>query len=116
MPSLDLTPEPLSITAKRGMTWEWSLLWKDSAGDPIDNTGYDFYFTMRVAPDDVTPVLALSTQEGSITGSGSTGFINFLVAASVTNVASRRYVFACTSDNGAGDLRPVSEGTLTVED
>jgi hypothetical protein len=110
-----MTPEPLDIIVKRGMTWEWSVLWLDENDAPIDNTGYDFTMVVHVVPSDGTPALTLSTSAGHITPSGSSGYIDFLVGASATTIDSIRYVFALTSD-AAGVKKPVSEGTLTVED
>lgn len=114
MPTLDLTPEPLDIIAKRGATWDFSLLWLDDADQPIDNTGWDFTMQLRVEYAE-TPTLILSTSDGTITAAGSTGYIEFLVPSASTAIPTQRYVFGLLCDTGSA-VRPVSDGTVTVED
>jgi hypothetical protein len=115
MATLDMTPDTLEIVVKAHTTWEWSFLWLDENESPIDNTGYAIDFAMRTEWGDTDPALRLSTTDGTITCSGSSGFLHFLAPASVTGVESQRYVFDVIATTTGGPA-PVADGTLLVED
>lgn len=111
MATLDLTPEPLEIIAKRSVTWEWTITWQDSAGNPINNTGYTFTWTAY--KDDGTTLLSVATGSG-ITNGGATGTIAFLIPATSTGVDALTYTWRLIG-TAAGKTYCPAEGTLVVE-
>lgn len=54
-------------TMNQGDTWRRNLKWNDSAGDPMDLTGYTARMQLRTSVDSVDVVIELTTGNGRIT-------------------------------------------------
>ena len=67
-----------------GATFTGSVTLNDSNGVPVDLTGYTALMHVRREKTDATPVLTLTTADGTITLGGAAGTITLLVSAAVT--------------------------------
>lgn len=95
------------ITIRQGSTFLQNLVWKDSAGVPVNLTGY--VARMQVRPGVCSPdvIVELTTTNGRITLGGSTGTIGLEIPATVTA--------AITDGCGVYDLElEASDGTVTA--
>lgn len=68
----------------RGATLREAWLWPaDTAGTPVDLTGWEAWGAIGTVPWEA-PLVALASTSGSITLGGDTGIITVVVAATVT--------------------------------
>ena len=94
-----------NIIIEQGATWRLSLTWKDSAGAPIDLTGYTARMQVRQAYGAADALLSLSNGTG-ITLGPSAGVITLTASATQTAAIAAR--------NGVYDLEMVApDGTVT---
>jgi hypothetical protein len=94
------------ITIEQGATFQLSLLWEDSAGDPVNVTGYSARMQVREKYTSTTTLLSLTSVAGDIVLGGAAGTI--VVTASATATA------AIDEKRGVYDLEMVSpSGTVT---
>ena len=110
---MSVSPGILNLTFPQGATWDLSLTWTDSDGDPINLTAYSARMQVRHSYDAGTPVLSLTNGTG-ITLGGTAGTIDVTVAASVTaGVAAAQYVYDLEVEASSVVTRVV-QGSLTV--
>ncbi|CAB4130887.1 hypothetical protein UFOVP121_42 [uncultured Caudovirales phage] len=72
------------ITIEQGATFTLSLVWKDSAGTPIDLTGWQARMQVRPAYHSDVVFLSLSSPSGGITLGGTAGTIEVVGSAAAT--------------------------------
>jgi hypothetical protein len=60
-------PAEHNIEVFQGAYWTETILWKDSAGDPVDVSGYTARMQVRRTFENETPELELTTTNGRIT-------------------------------------------------
>lgn len=92
------------------------LTWKDSAGDPIDLTGWSAAMQVRTEPRG-TVLADLSSGNGKITLGGAVGTIRLLVAATETagwTWSRGRYDLLLT--NPAGQRTRLLQGMATLSE
>lgn len=77
-----------NITAEQGATLTRTVTWKNSAGDPINLTGYTARMQVRADYDSTIAVLTLTTENGGITLGGSAGTIVITATATATTALS----------------------------
>lgn len=70
-----------NIICDQGATFQRQLTWKDSAGTPVNLTGYTARMQVRPTVDSTTLTLELTTTNSRITLGGSAGTIDLAVAA-----------------------------------
>lgn len=58
---MSVNPATHDLTVYQGAYWSQTILWKDSAGDPVDVTGYAAEMQIRRNYEDETPELTLQT-------------------------------------------------------
>lgn len=69
---------------EQGATFYQQIVWKDSAGDPIDLTGYTARMQLRKTVKATDVILSLTTENGRITLGGAEGTITLEVDAEDT--------------------------------
>ena len=109
-----MAPGVLNLTFPQGDTWALSLTWNDSAGAPINLTGYTAAMQLRLTYDAVTPVLSLTSTSG-ITLGGSAGTVALLVDAPTTAaIDAGIYVYDLDLRSGGGVVTRLVQGSVTV--
>jgi hypothetical protein len=96
----------LDLRFNQGETFAWTFTWYGSDGDPIDLTAATARMMVRADPDDVSPLLTLTTENGRIALGGALGTIALTISATVT---------AALTDWGKGvwDIEIVQGSTVT---
>jgi hypothetical protein len=96
----------LDLQFNQGETFAWTFRWLAGGSDPVDLTGATARMMVRADPDDVTPLLTLTTENGRIALGGVLGTIALTISATVT---------AALTDWGKGfwDIEIVQGSTVT---
>lgn len=82
---------------------------------PVNVTGYTAELQLRSLPSDPTAVLSLSTANGAITVTGSTGqFAVHATAAQTTNIDEGTYYYDIEITSGAGIVTRLAQGQIVV--
>lgn len=104
-----------NIVTDQGATFSRTLIWKDSAGDPVPMSGYTARMQVRIDYFSTgSPILELTTANGRIALASSTGEITLSVAASdMTAVAAGEYVYDLELVSGSIVTRLV-QGNFTI--
>lgn len=84
------------LLIEQGATLVKPLVWKDSTGTPVDNTGYTARLQVRPHKSSTTVIVEASTDNGYITMGGADGSILIEIPADITA--------AITATRGAYDL------------
>ena len=103
------------ITIEQGATFQLNLIWKDSAGAPIDLTGYTakMQVRQRYASDDA--VLSLSTTAGTIVLGGVAGTINITgPAADTAAITIKQGVYDVELTSAGGIVTRLIEGCVAI--
>lgn len=83
-----------NITAEQGATFTRTITWKNSAGTPINLTGYTARMQVRREYSATVADLTLTTENGGITLGGALGTIVLSAQASTTaSLAAGSYVY-----------------------
>lgn len=91
-----------NILADQGATFTRVITWTNSAGSPINLTGYTARMSLRVTYADSTVALSLTTENGRISLGGVLGTITLNVDAStMANLSAKSYVYDLEMVNGA---------------
>lgn len=102
------------MTCQQGATFTKSITWKDSAGDPVDLTGYTARMQVRADPD-TAEILELTTS-GGITLGGVAGTIALLASAATTAaLAPGIYRYDLELVSGAGVVTRLLQGRFIVD-
>lgn len=72
-----------TLTVKRGDTWEWPFVYKDTAGDPIDLTDCSARFHIKAKRAE-TPVVEASDATGEITITALSGLVTVKITPATT--------------------------------
>lgn len=94
-----------NFTIEQGTTFRRTLTLKDSAGDPINLTGYTARMQIRAEVESTTVLLSLTTSNGGISLGGAAGTIEWFISDTNTS--------AITSE-GVYDLEIVNTATNEV--
>jgi len=92
------------FSMEQGSTFSRSITYKNSSGDAIDLSGYTARMQLRKNIEDAAPLIELTTENGRIAITGSTGTIVLTISAADT--ASLNPV------EGVYDLELVSGSTI----
>ena len=91
---------------QQGATFTKTMAWKDSAGSPVNLTGYSAKMQIRKSASNVDVIADLSTVNAGVTLGGSAGTIQLDLTATQTS--------AITAKTGVYDLELTSaNGTVT---
>ena len=98
--------ETYDITADQGATYSIVITYKNSAGSPINLTGYTARMQLRASYASATASLTLTTENGRIALGGAAGTITLTVAASVMeSLEAKTYVYDLELIDGSTVIR-----------
>jgi hypothetical protein len=98
--------ETYDITADQGATYSIVITYKNTAGSPINLTGYTARMQLRASYASATAALSLTTENGRIALGGAAGTITLTVAASVMEtLEAKTYVYDLELINGSTVIR-----------
>lgn len=110
---MSVAPGILNLTFPQGATWELSLTWTDSAGDPIDLTSCAAQMQVRASFDSAA-VLSL-TQGSGITLGGTAGTIELSASSTATAaILAQEYAYDLEVTFPNSKVNRVIQGSLTV--
>lgn len=99
----------------QGATFNQVITWKDSAGAPINLTGYSARMQARKNKNAGDVLVELTTQNGRIILGGSTGRITLNIPASVTAAFNwTRGLYDLELVRADGEVSRLLQGELTV--
>jgi hypothetical protein len=103
------------IVCDQGATFTRVFTWQDSAGVPINLTGYTARMQVRETVASASTLLSLTTENGGIYLGGAAGTVNLSATATQTAaIAAGCYVYDIELVNGATVYRLV-QGQFTVD-
>lgn len=100
---------------EQGSTLLKPIVWKDGTGTPMNLAGYSARMQVRKSAQSSDVLLELSTQNGKISISPSTGTITLIFSATTTaaiNWSRGKYDLELTSSGG--DVTRLIEGEINV--
>lgn len=110
-----MTAASRDITIEQGATFQYSLIWKDSAGTPVNLTGYTARMQVRRRHADEVILMGLTSDTGEITLGGSAGTIVIVASATKTAaVPAKESVYDLELVSGDGTVTRLVEGNVTV--
>lgn len=108
----------LNKTVTRGDDRKITLVFKDEAGDPIDITNYNFWYTAKRAAADVDADAVIKIEPASVTkadsGTGTTDSAIYSLTKTLTDIAAGDYVHDIQVETAANEIKTWAHGTLTV--
>lgn len=103
------------ITIEQGATFQMSLLWKDSAGDPVNVTGYTARMQVREKVTSTTTLLSLTSDAGDIVLGGTAGTIDVTASATATAaIDEKRGVYDIELVSPGGIVTRLLKGCVTI--
>jgi hypothetical protein len=104
-----------NIIADQGATFARTLVWNDSAGNPVPMAGYSARMQVRVDyTSSGAPILELTTANNRISLASTSGQITLSIdATTMSNIGAGEYVYDLELVNGAIVTRLV-QGSFTV--
>ncbi len=109
-----VTPARRDYAVVAGNTFNEALTIKVD-GAPLDVTGWKARFQGRRDPDDVTPVIDLSTANGGITLGGADGIVNIAATAATVRGWGRVAVhYQFELEDAAGSVQTFLYGEFVV--
>lgn len=103
------------IRVEQGATFQRTITWSDSVGNPIDLTGYTARLQMRNNLNDPTPFLDLTTENGGITLGGAQGTVTLLATDEQTSaIDSKKGVYDLEIELSDGSVVRLLAGKVTV--
>lgn len=103
------------IFIEQGATYDQTFNWKDSAGDPVNLTGYTARMQIRPSVSRSEIIESFTTENGKITLGGSAGTIRLLLTATQTAaITSRRGVYDLELIASNGVVTRLLEGGVEI--
>jgi hypothetical protein len=104
-----------NIQIDQGATYTLALSYKDSAGVPINLTGYTAAMQLRKTVNSATATLSLSSPSSGIVITGATGLINITITATQSrDLVADIYVYDLEITSGSGVVTRLIEGSAVV--
>lgn len=101
------------FTLDQGSTWNLSVTYKDSAGNPINLTGYAAALQFRETASSTTAALTLTSGSG-ITITGALGKLDITATATQTAaLAANKYQYDLEISSG-GVVTRILQGICTI--
>lgn len=102
------------ISIDQGATYTLVATWKDSAGSPVDLTGYTARMQMREAHNADSALLSLTDGDG-ITITAAEGKLEISIAAADTaGLPPGRHVYDLEVESAGGEVTRLVEGAAVV--
>lgn len=104
------------IVIEQGATFRRVITWKDSAGTPINLTGYTAKMQVRERVRDSDVVLECSTANGRITLGGSAGTITIVAQDEVTALLAEmpKAVYDLELTSSGGEVTRLLRGSVEI--
>jgi hypothetical protein len=107
-------PGTHDITIYKGATFRLPVVWKDSAGDPYNLTGYTARMQIRRSVGAATAEVSLTSASG-ITITPATGSIVAVISATDTSALTiPSGVYDLELEDAAGVVTRLLEGSVTI--
>jgi len=110
----------LDKTVTRGDDRKITLICKDDAGDPLDITNYNFWYTAKHAVTDLDDDAVIKIDPGSVSkadsGTGTTDSAIFSLTSTLTDILPRNYVHDIQVETDDNEFKTWFNGTLTIID
>ena len=104
-----------NILIDQGSTYTLALTYKDSAGVPINLTGYTAAMQLRKTVNSATATLSLSSPSFGIVITGATGLIDITITATQSrDLVADIYVYDLEITSGSGVVTRLIEGSAVV--
>lgn len=106
-----------NTTIDQGANWYFQVTYKNTAGAPIDLTGYSAALELGTSYNMTTPTLAISTTTTGMTiptPANGTIIVN-VPAATTAALATDNYVYVMTLTAPSGFITRLLQGTVIVE-
>lgn len=105
-----------TLQIEQGATFDTTLTWKDSAGTPINLTGYSARAQVRSMHTSATPIVDMTVGNGRLTLGGAAGTIRILLSDADTAALPAPFdgVWDLELESGAGVTTRLLEGSATV--
>lgn len=103
-------------TIDQGANWYFQVTYKDSAGAPINLTGYSAALQLGTSYNMSTPTLSLSTTTTGMTiptPANGTIIVN-VPAATTAALATDNYVYVMTITGPSGFVTRLLQGTVAI--
>ncbi len=112
-----INPGQFNFSILSGGTFGFQINWTDSAGTPIDLTGYSAKMQVRSSVNSVNPLMTLSTSNGQIIiPTPSNGQIFLSVSSTETaELPAGNYVYDLQMTNGSGGKDYLIQGKVVIE-
>ena len=104
-----------NFICEQGATFARSLLVTDSAGDPLDLTGYTARMQIRRDIKRDTTMLSLTTENGRITLGGEAGTIGLYISDEDTATIPRSGVYDLEIISSDGTVTRVLKGKFELD-
>jgi hypothetical protein len=110
-----MTAATYDFTIEQGATLAKTLIWNDSTGSPVDLTGYTARMQVRQSVSSTTVLLELTSADGEIVITPSTGTIvlNF-PAATTAAITWRHGKYDLELESSTGIVTRLIEGQIDV--
>lgn len=103
------------ILIEQGATFQLDLVYKDSAGAPIDVSGYTARMQVRRTYDAPTALLSLTTENNCITLGGAAGTVVVKAPATATdNLPAKTGVYDLELISPSGDVTRLIRGAVSI--
>ena len=104
------------FTCEMGATFARTVTWEDSAGTPINLTGYTARMMVKKAPGQTAVISLTSASGGGLTLGGAAGTIAIAITATVTAaLTAGPYKYDLELASGAGVVTRLLEGSFTIK-
>jgi len=104
-----------NATIDQGATFTLEVIYKDSAGTPINLTGYTAALQIRQNYYDDTALVTLTSPSGGIVITGATGTIDITMSSAQTaSLDEGIYVYDLEIYAGGGNITRLIQGQFTV--
>jgi hypothetical protein len=110
-----MTAANSNFVIDQGANWFITVVYKDSAGTPINLTGYTAALQIRDTYADTTTDLSLSSPNGGITITAATGTLAITATAEQTGaIAAGNYVYDLEITSSGGVVTRLIQGKISV--
>ena len=107
-------PAEVDLCLPQGQTWDTTLIWEDSDGNPVDLTGWTVRMMLRTTAEAASPTVSLSTATSTLTAA-SNGVIGLSYSAiSSAAITAATYLYDLEVVNPSGAVRRLIEGRAVV--
>ena len=108
---LNICPEEIDICISRGDTVPWTFTVRDSAGSPVDITGFSFLLTVDPSDEPGSSTNNLFSLSGTITDALN-GVVQFSMTAGQADQTPNEYFYDLQMTDGTAAIRTIAKGVF----